>query len=404
MAGNLAWGDSLRRHVRPFLENLESRFAPSVLGVQVSLPAAGIVSSLPVTAAGGTSSGTTTVSAQVGPASVSLSAAAPTVAPSPATTAAATTGTSPQTPTATGSTSSSPGGIVQVSTPTSSPAPAAVATTSADPQPVVAPSTASPSISFPGAAQPFTTALSSAPVAVPAAGASPQPVLAPGGVSPAAATRGTAQAIAAASALPGASLATPALGVTGPSSPADLSTVLAGTAAAPFAPTAPAAEAPLVAVSLSQPALPGDLATWLTMVARLDAPEHGGDAGAPAAKPPAPAGEDMAAAAPAVVEEVAEGTILPDKPTAPLPGAHKAALPRPESADVPGLDALLAEAPNGLILGEADAGPPAAEKQPAGNRGLTVAVVSCGAGTYWATRLRSLREDALVLPPGSVET
>lgn len=182
MAGYLARGHSLRRQVRPVLEDLESRFAPSVLGVQASLPAAG-TSSLSVSAAVGTSSGTTTVSAQAGPASVSLATTAPTAGPSPAPTAAAAIGTSQQPVLVTGGASSSPGGMVQVATAAPSPAPAAGGATGAASQPVQAPGSASSATSFPGAAQPLSAAPSPAPVAVPAAGASPQPVLAPGGVA-----------------------------------------------------------------------------------------------------------------------------------------------------------------------------------------------------------------------------
>jgi hypothetical protein len=132
---------------------------------------------------------------------------------------------------------------------------------------------------------------------------------------------------------------------------------------------------------------------------RGDDAEPASDAKAAAEKPPATAGEDEPAAA-AAEEAVPTGGALPARHADLLPGVHKAAVGRPEGDDAQALDPLLVEAPGGLMLNEQEDNPPAAEERPAGGRGLAAAVLSCGVGTYAATRLRGLREDVAGPPPG----
>jgi hypothetical protein len=161
------------------------------------------------------------------------------------------------------------------------------------------------------------------------------------------------------------------------------------------------------AAGLAQP-LPerfADPATELTTPDKRDnGPEPAGDVLGAAETPLIPAGEGETAASPAAPEAtVPAGSHLPGKPAGPLSAAPKTSHPQPDAADLQVLDALFAASPDGLAFREPDPGAPTVEERPEGGRGTAAAVLSCGIGTYWAARLRGLREEVAGLPPDGIE-
>lgn len=374
---------SLRRYVRLFLEELEGRYVPSFLGVQLELPPTGLLSPVSLSVGIGT---------------------APTTAPTTSTLTITTTST--QTPTST----------LTITTISLSETTAPTTTTTAPAQgPASLTFTPTPTASNP----------SSAPASGPSAGVFEPPASASSGGgtgafsvgSSPAFSEGMGQGSGGAFTVPVASI--PGLGIQAalPGSSTALGETISGVNFE-FLGNLPTllgpANAQLGTANSASATSPGGT-SWSGAALNLLTDRSTGESAARGLTHPAPGDretplpeqllippdEDWFEPVPHTIEQLLPSGNVFFRTQTNFPASFlKIAPQQPDTVDAQVCDALPAQLPDGILFDEEDAEIPADEDQPMEPSGMTaaIAILSGAAGVYWTVPRRSRRKIAVGLP------